>query len=47
MSDCKEYDHLQENPKFEEIVKDLIDGVGIWQRTKTIHNAYIDRGDLS
>ena len=46
MSDCKEYDQLQENPKFEEIVKELTDGLGIWQRTKTIRNAYIDRGDL-
>ena len=47
VNDCKEYEQLQENPKFEEIVKELTDDLGVWQRTKTIRNAYIDRGDLS
>ena len=47
MNDCKEYEQLQENPKFEEIFKELIDNLGVWQRTKTIRNTYIDRGDLS
>ena len=47
MSKCKEYEQLQENPKFEEIVKELIDGLSMRKRTKTIHNAYIDRDDLS
>ena len=47
MNDCKEYEQLLENPKFEEIVKELTDGIGVWQRTKTIRNSYIDRGDLS
>ena len=47
MSDYKEYERFHENPKFEEIVKELIDGIGVWNRTKTIYNAYIDRGDLS
>ena len=47
MSDCKEYDQLQENLKFKEIVKELTDSLGVWQRTKTIYNAYIDKGNLS
>ena len=47
MSECEEYSQLQESPKFEEIVKELIDGLGVWQRIKTICNAYINRGDLS
>ena len=34
MNDYKEYEQLQENPKFEEIVKDLTDGLGVWQRPK-------------
>ena len=28
VSDYKEYDQLQESPKFEEIIKELIDGFG-------------------
>ena len=32
---------------FEEIVKELTDGLGVWQRTKTIPNAYFDTDDLS
>ena len=47
VNDYKEYEQLQENPKFEEIVKELTDDLGVWQRTKTICNAYIDKGDLS
>ena len=47
MSDCKEYDQLQKSLKFEEIIKKLTDSLGVRQRTKTIRNAYIDRGDLS
>ena len=47
VSDYKEYNQLQGNPKFKEIVKELTDGLGVWQRTKTIRNSYIDRGDLS
>ena len=47
VSECKGYDQLQESPKFEEIIKDLIDDLGVWQRTKTIRNPYIDRGDFS
>ena len=47
VSECKEYDQLQEGPKFEEIVKELTDGLRVWQRTKTIRNAYIDRENLS
>ena len=46
MSDCKEYDQLHESQKFEEIIKELIEGLGVRQRTKTIRNAYIDRGNL-
>ena len=44
--DCAKYDQLEESSKFEEIVKELTNGLGQWQRTKTIHNAYIDKGDL-
>ena len=38
---------LQESPKFKEIVRELTNGLGQWQRTKTISNANIDRGDLT
>ena len=47
MNDCKEYEELQENPKFEEIVKELIDGLEVWRRTKTICISYIHKGNLS
>ena len=47
MSECVEYDQLRESPKFEEIVKELKNGLGQWQRTKTIHKAYINKGDLA
>ena len=29
VSECEEYDLLQESPKFEEIFKELIDGLGV------------------
>ena len=47
MNDCKEYEQLQENPKFEEIIKELTDGFRYGKGPKTIRNAYIDKGDLS
>ena len=47
VGDCTEYELLQESPKFEEIDKELTRGLGQWQRTKTICNAYIDQGDLT
>ena len=47
VGECVEYDQFHESPKFEEIVKELTNGLGQWQRTKTIHNAYSDRGDLT
>ena len=40
VSECKEYDQLLESLMFEEFIKELIDGLGVWQRTKT------DRGDF-
>ena len=46
MGKCAKYDQLQESPRFEEIVRELTNGLGQWQRTKTICNPYIDRGDL-
>ena len=46
MSDCKEYDQLQKSSNFEVIVKELKNGLRVWQRTKTICNAYIDIGNL-
>ena len=30
VSECKEYDQLQESPKFEEIINELIDSLGVW-----------------
>ena len=47
MSDYKEYNQLQESPNFKEIVKELTGGLRVWQRTKTIRNSYIYKGDLS
>ena len=47
MGECAEYDELQESPKFEEIIRELTNSMGQWQRTKTIHNAYIEKGDLT
>ena len=47
MGECVEYDQLQESPKFEETIKELINGLGQWQRTKTIRNTYIKKGDLT
>ena len=34
MNDCKEYEQLQENPKFKEIIKELTDGFGYGKGTK-------------
>ena len=47
MGECEKYDQIQECLKFEEIVKELTNGLRQWQRTKTICNAYINRGDLT
>ena len=47
MSECIEYDQLQESPKFKDIIKELTNGMRVWQRTKTICNAYINRDYLS
>ena len=47
MGECAEYDQLLESPKFEQIVRELTNSLGQWQRTKTIYNVYIDRGDLT
>ena len=47
VGDCAEYEHLQENPRFKEIAWELTHSLGQWQRTKTIRNTYIDRGDLN
>ena len=30
MSECKEYDQLQESPNFEEIVKEFTKRLGVW-----------------
>ena len=40
------YKNLQRNPNFEKIVKELTRGQGQWQKTRTISNAFINRGDL-
>ena len=47
MGDCTEYEQLQERLRFEEISKELMNGLGQLQRTKTIRNSYIDKGDLT
>ena len=47
VGECVEYDELQESPKFEEIVRELTNSLGQWQRTKTIFNAYINGGNLT
>ena len=44
--DCSEFEKLKKNPHFEEISKELTDGQGEWQSTRTISHAYINRGDL-
>ena len=46
MGECAEYEQLQKSPSFEEISRELTNVLGQWQRTKTIRNAYIDKGDL-
>ena len=35
MSEWKKYDQLLESLKFEEFIKELTEGLGVWQRTKT------------
>ena len=30
VSDCKEYIQLEESPRFEEIIKELTDSLGVW-----------------
>ena len=47
MNECVEYDQLQESPKFEEIARELTNGLGQWQWIKTICNTYINIGDLT
>ena len=42
-----EYEQLQKSPCFEEIAQELTNGLGQWQRTKTIINTYINRGDFT
>ena len=44
--DCTKFERLQKNPNFKEIAKELTGGKGEWQRTRTISNAFINRGDL-
>ena len=36
VGDYIEYEQLQESPRFEEISRELTNGLGQWQRTKTI-----------
>ena len=43
--DCTEYEQLQKSPNLEEISRELIGGQGKWKITKTISNAFINRGD--
>ena len=33
--------------RFEEIARELTNGLGQWQSTKNIRNTYIDKGDLN
>ena len=47
VGECEEYEQLQKSLCFEEIAQELTNGLGQWQRTKTIKNTYIDRGDLT
>ena len=47
VGECVEYEQHQKSLSFEEIARELTNGLGQWQRTKTIQNAYIDRGDLT
>ena len=47
MGECAKYEQLHKSPSFKEIVGELTNGLGQWQRTKTIHKAYIDWGDLT
>ena len=45
--DCIEYEQLQKSPNFEEIAKEFTGCQGGWQRTKTISNSFLSRGDLT
>ena len=45
--ECVKYEQLQKRQSFEEIARELMNGLGLWKRTKTIRNAYIYRGDLN
>ena len=47
MGDWVEYEQLQKSLSFEEIAREITNGLGQWQRTKTICNAFIDRGNLT
>ena len=47
MGECTEYEQLQKSPSFEEIAKEMTNGLGQWKNPKTIQNAFIDRGDLT
>ena len=46
MGECAKYELLHKSPSFKEIVRELTNGLGQWQKTKTIRKAYIDWGDL-
>ena len=47
IGDCMEYEQLQESPRFEKITQEMTNGLGQWQMTKTIRNAYINMGGLT
>ena len=47
MGECAEYDQLREGMRFKEIIRELTNGLGQWQITKTIRNAYVDISDLT
>ena len=46
IEDYTAYKQLQKSLNFKEIAQELINGQGLWQRTNTIFNAYLDKGDL-
>ena len=47
VGECVEYEQLQKSPSFKEITREVTNGLRQWQMTKTIRNAYIDKGDLT
>ena len=47
VGDCTEYEQLKKSPKFEEIAREMTGGQRDWQKTNTIFNAYLNRGDLT